>query len=72
MNINRVRITIEPAKYPKVAEPTYSLLRIEIQRWPGESINYEKVIRDDDMRSMWDHIWTEAGEQLKRELLQYI
>lgn len=72
MNINRIQVTIEPMKYPRSNEPTVIMLRINVERWPGEEIHLERAVPDDAMLSLWDHIWKAAGETLERELKEYL
>lgn len=68
MNINRVQITLEPHIQPHLHTMATRILKIKIERWPGEDLYLQQEIPDDDLQSLWDYIWEEAGKQLKRAM----
>jgi len=68
MNINRVQVTIEPWKWASPNAPTVTVLRIKIEKWPGEEIHLEKVLPDDDLHSLWDYLWKEMGKTLEQTM----
>jgi len=68
MNIDRVQITIEPYKQAHMSQPPFVMLKVKIERWPGEEIHLEHVLPDDDLHSLWDYIWEAAGRDLRQAM----
>jgi len=69
MNINRVQVTIEPWKYVTPGTSTVTILKIKVERYPGDEIHLEKIWPiDDDLHSLWDFLWKELGKTLKQAM----
>ena len=68
MNINRLVVTIEPWQYAYPSKPDVRILKIKVERWPGEDVQLERVMYNDDLLSTWDHVWEAAEIEIKRVL----
>ena len=68
MNINRVQVTIEPWKWETQSAPRFRVLKIKVERWPGEEVHLEKVLPEDDLHSLWDVVWKEIGKTLQQAM----
>lgn len=60
MKINRIQLTVEP-----YSMKDFVVLRIKVERWPGQEVHLERVLPEDDLHSAWDYIWKSAGDELK-------
>lgn len=64
MNINRLSVVIEPWAYVRSGLETIRVLKIKVERYPGEEVRLEEILDHDDLKSVWDHVWSRAGRQI--------